>query len=260
MKIVSRIAPTPNGEIHWGNLMNFVLTWSYVKQNGGELILRFDDIDSDRCLPQYAQNIRDILSYIELDFDRELSRQILRKHEYFNLLNKLPHYVCNCSRQDIMNRTGDHYYDGYCRNKNNIFDKGKSSFRFLAHKESLDFVIWRKEDLPAYQLTSIKDDLDLGVNVVVRGEDLIESTLMQQQMLKSLNVEPIRFIHHRLITNADGVKLSKSRNDGDLMSYVQSNKPPSQIFKQLAFLMGLDVDKYSCLNDFLSLKLDDFLV
>jgi len=134
MKIISRIAPTPNGEIHWGNLMNFVLTWSYVKQNDGELILRFDDIDSDRCLPQYAQNIRDILSYIELDFDRELSRQILRKEEYFNLLNKLPHYVCNCSRQDIMNRTGDHYYDGYCRNKKNIFDKGKSSFRFLANK------------------------------------------------------------------------------------------------------------------------------
>lgn len=258
--MVSRLAPTPNGEIHFGNLMNFILTWSYVKQHNGTLLLRFDDIDEQRCQPIYASHTKEVLKYIGLTYEREYSHQLLRKDHYFNFLKQLPHYVCECSRLDIIKRTGDYHYDGFCRNKKIAFIKDQTSIRFQSHDERLDFVIWRKEDLPSYHLTSVKDDLDYGVNTVIRGEDLIESTKMQQQMLAAINNNSIQFVHHRLITDKDGNKLSKSRQDGDLIHSIRNHIPPVQMLRSLCRLMGLEPSKFNSLTDFEDLRLEDYLV
>lgn len=260
MKVITRLAPTPNGEIHWGNLMNFVLIWLKAKDTNARVILRFDDIDTFRCKEIYAEHTRDLLKYVGINYDLEISNQLSRKHEYYNFLENFPHYTCICSRQDILNRTGGFHYDGFCRKNGHAYSKDQNCVRFLSSREDLDFILWRKEDLPAYHLTSVMDDIDNNVNTVIRGEDLLESTLVQTEMLKYLGQNSIQFFHHRLITNSDGDKLSKTRSDGDLINYVKQNKLPAEMFTELASLMGLEATKYSSLNDFKSLKFEDFLV
>ncbi len=260
MNVITRLAPTPNGEIHWGNLMNFVLIWLKAKQTKGRLILRFDDIDSLRCKEVYADHVRDVLRYIGIEYDLEIPTQLSRKDEYYKFLKSLPHYTCSCSRQDVFNRTGSYHYDGFCREKNLTYSKEKNSIRFLSSHESLDFILWRKEDLPAYHLTSVKDDIEYDINTVIRGVDLFESTMMQIEMLKAIGHNKIQFFHHRLITNKNGEKLSKSRNDGDLINFISENKSLSKMLGQLALLMGLEPQDFASLSDFKKIRFEDYLV
>jgi glutamyl/glutaminyl-tRNA synthetase len=258
MTVVSRLAPTPNGEIHWGNLMNFALTWAHVRQAGGKLWLRFDDIDQDRCADQYAEGIRHVLDHLGLNWDAEYSRQIRFVENYRQFLGELPHYVCECSRQDIHRRTGDYHYDGSCREKNLTYQAGRHAIRFLNPRAPEgDFILWRRENIPAYHLTSLYDDITMGVNLIVRGEDLLESSLIQQEISRTIPDDPLSkvvFIHHHLLTTPEGEKLAKSRQDGDLMTLLKQGMTAREMWKRLAKLMNLSQPLLSS-NDLLSLKL-----
>lgn len=261
MDILSRIAPTPNGEIHWGNLMNFILTWVYVKQNNGQLLLRFDDIDQARCEERFAHHIKEILHFLGIDYLSERSHQNLKLEEYRSFLNTIPNYVCHCSRQDVFNRSGSYYYDGFCRSRKLTYTSGNCSIRFLGAQSKNDFVLWRKEDIPAYHLTSVKDDIDMKITHVIRGEDLFESSIIQEQILSCLeNKIEIKFLHHSLIKNESGEKLSKSRLDGDIYQLVKNGTSQRVLFETLAKRMKLEHENFSSLNDFLHLNLKEYLV
>ncbi len=259
--IISRIAPTPNGDIHWGNLMNFVLTWVYIQQNSGELLLRFDDIDEARCDPKYTSHTKEILKFLGFNYSTELSNQTLKLGDYKSFLGSISHYTCSCSRQDIFKRTGGYYYDGFCRSRKLAFNAGENSIRFLSGSPRRDFVLWRKEDIPAYHLTSIKDDLDMKVSIVIRGEDLLESSQIQSEILTQLSMKDnFVFVHHRLLHNEQGQKLSKTRHDGDIYQRMQKGATRSEILNLLAQKMGLTTSDYTSLEAFINLDLNDYLV
>lgn len=246
------MAPTPNGELHWGNFMNFALTWSHVRRASGKLWLRFDDIDRDRCDPRFATDTRKILSYVGLNWDDEFSHQGEHLQEYWSYLQKIPHYVCTCSRQEVHQRTGDYHYDGHCRKMNHSYRKGESSIRFLSSQEpNHDFVLWRREDLPAYHLTCLVDEERLGINLVIRGEDLLESTQLQLEISASLQHDPLKrihYIHHPLLLANDGQKLSKSRQDGELLTLIKTGASSRDLWIELGKRMNL---KITCAEDLL---------
>jgi glutamyl-tRNA synthetase len=217
MQIRSRIAPTPSGFLHLGNVFSFVLTWLIVRKKQGYLLLKIDDLDSQRRRMEYVDDIFSTLEWLGLDYDEGASgtsdflmnfSQESRIHEYENLLHQLIEkqglvFECSCSRADIQYNTTNGLYAGTCRR--NLLDtntlgvgKSKTAWRVIVPNEPIrfqdmlkgeiaiplaenmgDFVVRRKEGTPAYQIASLSDDLRYNINLVVRGSDLINSTAAQ---------------------------------------------------------------------------------
>jgi len=234
--MISRIAPTPSGFLHLGNLYNFVLTRNAVRQANGTLWLRIDDCDATRLRPEYLDDLFETLEWLGIDWDQGprssqefLARdsQSLRKTEYFSKLNQIPHYACDCSRQQIKARIGfgagigtgldtAAAYDGHCERRNLRFEPGQTAIRARLPR-SPHPVIWTKDDLPAYHWVSLWEDLRRGTTHIVRGEDLRESTRIQIELATELseatdrkNYLAIRYAFHPLLNGPDGTKLSKS--------------------------------------------------
>tara|TARA_R110000868_G_scaffold117600_15_gene312615 strand:+ start:109428 stop:110150 length:723 start_codon:yes stop_codon:yes gene_type:complete len=233
-----------------------------VRNNNGKLWLRFDDIDQSRCEHRYIDQTKRFLEYIGLDWDEQFSKQYNRINDYKSALDKLPHYHCDCSRKQILERAKSHFYDGYCKKRKLSSPRGDFAIRFENPKSNQeDFILWRKEAIPAYHLTSVVDDLRLGVNIIIRGEDLLDSSLAQNEiynLLKDSNSSSWKIYHHQLILSDTGEKLSKSRKDGELFQLMQQNVSPKVILGQLAKRIGLDESKFQTMNDFLKLRLEDF--
>lgn len=239
--LVTRIAPTPSGYLHLGNAVNFVLTAWLAAQHHGELLLRIDDMDSDRVRPEYLADIFHLIDWLDLpitdgpssveEFYRDYS--MARNTEYFRARlatiasNGGELFACTCSRRSLV---GHEKYPGTCRSSGQQYRVGGSALRIAAPAELGDFVIWRRDDVPAYQLASVVADADLGVTHVIRGADLIWSTRAQQflaPLAGAPSVGAIDFRHHPLVMAADGTKLSKSAGSqgesivGDPASYAR---------------------------------------
>lgn len=247
----ARFAPTPSGFLHFGNLLNFMLTWLHVRTRGGVLALRIDDLDAPRARPEYVQDIFETLTWLGFDWDEgprspaELHStfsQTLKTEEYRDFLKKFSTYPCSCSRQDIRGRTLEHY-DGFCRERRLGLVDDQIQWRWRSPIPSTDVVLWRKGDLPAYHLVSLYEDLKFHTNLLVRGEDLLESSLVQRAMAASLEAEGLaftgaRFIHHALLTDASGEKLSKSLGAHALVEWRRLGRTPAEVFQELCRLTG----------------------
>jgi glutamyl/glutaminyl-tRNA synthetase len=250
--IRSRLAPTPSGYLHAGNAVNFLLTETLVRRANGELHLRIDDIDRERVRPAYLDNIFATLRWLGItyevgpwdvaDFEAHFS-QHLRLARYQALLERLVAvtdlvYACTCSRAQVAANSGaDGRYGGTCRDKSLPLDTPGAAWRvrvpdgevvhfsdgFLGPQmlevASLvgDFVIRKKDGLPAYQTASLADDVAATMTVIVRGQDLLPSTAAQLWLAAQAGppwveaFEAVQFYHHPLLTGADGQKLSKSQ-------------------------------------------------
>lgn len=242
----TRLAPTPSGFLHLGNVASFVLTYLLAKTQDWQLLLRIDDLDQARYRPAYAEDVLAILSTLGLDIDEgpstvaELEMQWSQRHRkglYQKALAKLVEeqavFACHCSRKEIRaaQKQGKRGYPGTCREAWHPLAPGvpwrlktpggKVSLPAVFGKEIKgpipeelqDFLVKRRDDLPAYQLASVVDDLYFGVNRLVRGQDLWGSSLAQWQLLTFL--EPTRpkwlFYHHPLLKGPAEEKLSKSQ-------------------------------------------------
>ncbi len=245
MAPVSRIAPTPSGYLHTGNIFNFIYTWLLVKSQNGLLHLRIDDLDNLRANHKYISDIFDTLFWLGLTYDKgpinieeqntKYSQQF-RKNSYDTLLNKLAEkeliYACTCSRKEI-EVSGADIYPGTCRNKHipldtpgvawrvktnpdelvSFTDQLKGPISFNLHEQMGDFVVRRKDGITSYQIASLADDITFGINLIVRGEDLIPSTAAQMWLASRLELAAFKacsFYHHGLLTEDNGNKLSKS--------------------------------------------------
>lgn len=222
--LLTRIAPTPSGYLHVGNLANFLLIEKLARESSGKILLRIDDCDGTRARKEFVEHIFETLRWLGIvwhegprnteEFYRSYS-QVNRKAHYFEKLSELKSqtYACSCSRKEIGG-----VYAGTCREKNLKFVPGQTALRLRVEDPELarifgDVVLWRKDDGPAYQWVSVVDDLEWGVNLIVRGEDLRDSSELQKYLAKQLapqEFESVRFLHHPLVTDTEGKKLAKS--------------------------------------------------
>ena len=265
--IVSRIAPTPSGYLHAGNAYNFILTYLLTRSLGGVLHLRIDDYDLGRYRREFVQNIFDVLEFLGLDYDKgaksidDFEQNFsfkTRAKRYENALEKLDEiYICECTRA-----TKDAYENGIytkiCKDKKLKFIKDKTAIRLSVDENDElgrqvaaqmgDFVIYKKDFTPAYNFASVIDDEDMGVNLVVRGEDLLPCTLAQRYIAKRLNFSFLnaKFIHHKLLL--DGAKkLSKSSKSPP----IDLSQNPQIYYKMLANDLGLNLNSADKISNLL---------
>lgn len=224
LNLISRIAPTPSGFLHIGNAYNFLLTYLLTKANNGYLHLRIDDYDLSRYRKKYVQNIFDVIEFLGIEynagaksvdeFENKFSFK-LRLNEYEkNLQNLKNTYYCSCTKT-TQNAYKNGVYQGLCKNRKLNFQKDKTALRLDTKSEVLmgDFVIYKKDKTPSYNYASVIDDERLGVNFIVRGDDLKQCSQAQIYIAKMLGfkLQNAKIIHHKLLLK-DGKKLSKSAN------------------------------------------------
>ena len=281
MVIRSRLAPSPSGLLHLGNAVNFLLTWLMVRKAGGTLRLRIDDADCLRTKPEYLEDIFLQLDWLGItwdegptgvdDFRRRFSQQLRleRYREFLAELRRLGHlYPCGCSRRMIRSLAPDGVYPGFCRRRSaepgakvaiRVRVPEGSVFRVDGQEVPLceamgDFVLWRKEDLPAYQLVSLVDDLDDRINLIVRGQDLLASTAAQL-FLAGLHGDIFFaggvFRHHPLVLGEDGRKLSKSDGALALAALRERGCLRREVYRVVARQVGIEPDGIITLEDLL---------
>jgi glutamyl/glutaminyl-tRNA synthetase len=281
MKIRSRIAPTPSGYLHIGNAVNFLITWVMVHGGGGKLKLRIDDADGVRSRPEFVEDIFRQLDWLGITWDegpdgpddfRKNHSQLLKKDRYRSLLEELRRcshlFACSCSRKDIQQCSCDGLYPGTCRSQRRPAARGRAMRVHVPQPTQIrvndfliplcqamgDFVLWRKDDQPAYQLASLADDIDDRINLVVRGEDLLESTAAQLFLAKKLDAEAFlsaSFHHHGLISDNQGNKFSKSDKALSLKVMRQQGVKPATVYRAAARQLGANSTSVQSLDELL---------
>jgi glutamyl-tRNA synthetase len=269
----TRLAPTPSGFLHIGNAFSFALTAAVAEKANAEILLRIDDMDRDRVEPEYIEDIFETMRFLDIpwgegpknavDFEAGFSQRH-RLPMYNAALEKLLKtgliYACDCSRKQILERDAG-VYKGFCRHRRLPLDApgvswridtdsageilvknvDGSIFRAAMPDDMRHFVVRKKDGFPAYQLTSLVDDLHFNVDLIVRGEDLWPSTLAQLFLAQALGGNRFlqtAFYHHALLL--DGMhKLSKSSGDTSVASLRAHGKTASQVYGLIGAQAGI---------------------
>jgi len=264
----TRIAPTPSGFLHLGNAYAFALTAAIAQRYGARLLLRIDDMDRDRVQPEYLSDIFTSLNLLQIridegpgnvaDFEQHFSQRLrlpLYEKAIAELVAKGLVYACRCSRSQgasgCAQKCRDEAYalqePGLSLRLNTadrLSLRMRSPFAAEIHElgeEMRDFVVRRKDGLPSYQICSLIDDLYFGVDLIVRGKDLLPSTVAQLYLAECLNLtafSEITFYHHDLVLNADGAKLSKSAGDTSLQFLHRQGITSTALYRLLGELTG----------------------
>ncbi len=235
----TRLAPTPSGFLHRGNIANFAVTAEFARANDLELGLRIDDADAARSRPEYVADIFRILDLMQIswsfgprdcgDFAARWS-QAARTERYRSALANdglAPHlYVCACSRTQAGRATGG--CPGGCRSLDLPLVTGETAVRLHIPRgttvpmagraidlaeELGDVILWRRDDLPAYHLVTVIEDEALGITHIIRGEDLLPSSALHVHLAERMGLRGVAtatYVHHPLVCDANGRKLSKS--------------------------------------------------
>ena len=265
-----RFAPSPSGRMHLGNALSAMLAWLSAKQQGGEILLRIEDLDPARSKAEYAQGIMDDFRWLGLLWDRRATDQSKRGEAYAAALSQLEQmdliYPCYCSRDQLHAASAPHasdgrvIYAGTCRNltpeqraamtkkpslriklpDREIFfrDGLQGDVRMNLQREFGDIILRRADGVAAYQLAVVVDDGTEGVTEVVRGRDLLSSTPVQLYLYELLGLTPPRFYHIPMLLAPDGRRLSKRDRDLDF-GYLRQHFSPEKIIGLLAHLAGL---------------------
>lgn len=272
MQTIGRFAPSPSGRMHLGNVLCALLAWLSARHQGGQYLLRIEDLDTLRCPRSYAELIQDDLRWLGLDWDGAVPYQSERTAIYEGyeaiLREKGLLYPCFCSRAALHAASAPHLsdgrvvYAGTCRDltPEQVVEKRKTrspatrvrvpdeEVRFTdgvfgAYRENLarecgDFIIRRSDGVFAYQLAVVVDDALSGVTEVVRGADLLSSTPRQIWLHRLFGFEPPAFVHIPLLCDHDGRRLSKRDEDLDL-GLLRQRFTPEQVIGALACAAGL---------------------
>lgn len=261
-----------------GNLYSFVLTALLAKELGATIMLRIDDIDQERYRPEYLLSVFEILHYFNLpwqegpadaiDFEKNWS-QHQRLPYYLKALDELKKqqlvYACLCTRADQQSAGLVSGCVKQCKPAKISLEQPGVNWRFCTPDSAQelwvypdqkqvfpfpdtlkDFIVRKKDGNPAYQLCSVVDDQLFGVGLVVRGFDLLPSSIAQVALSKHISpkyAEGVRYFHHRLLLQPEsGRKLSKSTGSDSLYQMVQAGKTAGQILNKLADQCGFRVN------------------
>ena len=268
--LVGRFAPTPSGRMHLGNVFAALLAWLSVRSRGGEMVLRMEDLDTQRTSKEFAQILREDLTWLGLTWDRETPAQSTRSQvyeEYFHRLEEMGLlYPCYCTRSQLHSvnaphlSDGTYIYPGTCRELTEqqrqsfsrkpawrlqvpdreyaLEDRCCGSFRQNLAQGCGDFLVRRADGVYMYQLAVVVDDGLSGVTEVVRGRDLLESAPRQMYLQELLGFSQPQYAHVPMLLSADGRRLSKRDKDLDL-GQLRSRITPEQLIGWLAHAAGL---------------------
>ena len=273
-----RIAPSPTGYLHVGHALTFWQAKQRARANSGALILRIEDLDPQRCRPEFRDAMIEDLAWFGLQWDegpdvggpfrpyRQSERRALYLDAWRKLLAAGLIYSCRCSRKDVLqaaiaphDEDEEPIYPGTCRPGarspvDQTSTKGTTEpagvhWRFkvqdgeelhfcdgrlgdrtaIAGKDFGDFVVWRKDDVPSYQLAVVVDDAAMEITEVVRGEDLLTSTFRQLLLYRALSKEPPQFFHSPLVRDESGKRLAKRHASLSLRELRAAGVTPDQI-------------------------------
>ncbi|MES2691929.1 MAG: tRNA glutamyl-Q(34) synthetase GluQRS [Verrucomicrobiota bacterium] len=264
-----RLAPSPTGYLHLGHARTFWIAATRARAAGGMLLLRNDDLDRARCRPEFVVAMQEDLRWLGLDWDGPMRSQSERLPLYRAALARLHAarliFPCARSRRDVLEAAGAPHENGpddepvYPRDfrpptddplpplgetisvnwRFRVPDDLTVSFEDLAcgwqhaiaGRDFGDFLVWRKDDTPSYQLATTVDDADLGITEVVRGADLIKSTFRQLLLFAALGYAP-QFYHAPLMLDETGTRLAKRHDALSLRTLRAQGVPPQQIIEQ----------------------------
>ena len=276
--VVGRFAPTPSGRMHLGNVFAALIAWLSVRSRDGSLVLRMEDLDTQRTSDEFAAVLRQDMAWLGLDWDTETAPQSQRSAAYEGYFEQLRGlellYPCYCTRSQLHNvnaphlSDGTYVYAGTCRDLTDAqraaFDR-KPAWRVKVpdrewivedlaqgiYKENLatdcgDFVVRRADGVFVYQLAVTVDDGEAGVTEVVRGQDLLGSAPRQMYLQQLFGFPHPTYGHVPMLLAPDGRRLSKRDKDLDL-GYLRQHISPEQLLGVLAYSAGL-IDQKAALS------------
>ena len=266
MDIKTRFAPSPTGYLHVGGARTALFSWLYARQNQGQFVLRIEDTDRERSTDASVDAILEGMAWLGLNYDEGPYYQTQRFDRYKEVIQQLVDqgdaYYCYCSKEALETRRAEQMsrkekprYDGRCRHGNPVKNDVQPVIRFknptegsvlfndcvkgditINNSELDDLIIARGDGSPTYNLTVVIDDWDMGINYVVRGDDHINNTPRQINILKALSVEPPRYAHLPMILGDDGSRLSKRHGAVSVMQYRDDGFLPQALLNYLVRL------------------------
>ena len=288
-----RLAPSPTGYMHVGHARTFWMAQERALARSGVLVLRNEDLDRDRCRPEFVTAMLEDLRWFGLDWQEGPDvggpfapySQSERRAVYVRVFERLRTggfiYPCKCSRRDVERAIGaphagdeEPLYPGTCRNdvelqaqlkswnpemgsrgedpvvsnvprvswrfrvpvgeKVSFVDGALGSQSFVAGEDFGDFLVWRHDGVPSYQLAVVADDAAMEISEVVRGSDLLLSTARQILLYRALGVQAPGFFHCPLMTDERGVRLAKRHDALSLRTLRGQGKTPEEV-RSIAF-------------------------
>ena len=269
MAVVGRFAPTPSGRMHLGNVFAALIAWLSVRKAGGSLVLRMEDLDTQRTSDEFAAILRNDLLWLGLTWDEETQPQSQRSEVYREYFEKLESmdliYPCYCTRSQLHSvnaphlSDGTYVYAGTCRNLTSeqraafqrnpawrlkvpdrewvVEDLVQGTYRENLATDCGDFVIRRADGVYVYQLAVTVDDGLAGVTQVVRGMDLLSSAPRQMYLQELLGFSHPEYAHVPMLMAPDGRRLSKRDKDLDL-GYLRQHISAEKLIGVLAKAAG----------------------
>ena len=269
-KVVGRFAPTPSGRMHLGNVFAALVAWLSVRSRGGEMVLRMEDLDTQRTSGEFAEILRQDLAWLGLDYDRETPPQSQRGPVYDRYFEKLRDlgliYPCYCTRSQLHSVNAPHLSDGtygYTGTRRDLTQEQRAAFdrkpawrvmvpdrvwevndlvqgRFQMNlaADCGDMVVRRADGVYVYQLAVTVDDGEAGVTEVVRGMDLLSSAPRQMYLQELFGFSQPVYGHVPMLLAPDGRRLSKRDRDLDL-GELRKRVAPEKLIGTLAFAAGL---------------------
>ena len=264
--IRTRFAPSPTGVLHIGGMRTALFCWLYAKHYQGNFVLRIEDTDRERSRQESTQSILDSLAWLGLDYDEGpffQSQRLTRHHEVAEQLLKAGKaYYCYCTAEALekvrakqMRNKQKPRYDGCCRAgkepvaginpvlrfKNPL--TGSVTIHDLVHGEVVfnnheldDLILLRSDGTPTYNLSVVVDDMDMKITHILRGEDHLNNTPRQINILQVLGAEIPKYAHLPMILDTDGKKLSKRTGAADVRDYQQAGYLPQALLNYIARL------------------------
>lgn len=265
MTVRTRFAPSPTGYLHVGGARTALFSWLFARKHGGAFVLRIEDTDLERSTAESVNAILEGMTWLGLEYDEGPLYQTDRFERYNEVIDQLMSqglaYRCDCSRErldtlrdDAMKRKEKPRYDGHCRHRE-VDPSDPHVIRFknpddglvvvddmvrgrvvFSNNELDDLIIRRTDGSPTYNLTVVVDDSDMGITHVIRGDDHLNNTPRQINILQALGLDVPRYAHLPMILGDDGARLSKRHGAVSVMQYMEDGYLPEALLNYLVRL------------------------
>ncbi|NOS88504.1 MAG: glutamate--tRNA ligase [Methylococcaceae bacterium] len=266
MTITTRFAPSPTGYLHVGGARTALFSWLYARKHGGQFILRIEDTDLERSTQESVNAILEGMAWLGLDYDLGPFYQTQHFDRYKAIIQQLidqgDAYYCYCSKDELeqlrteqMANKEKPRYNGKCRDLHEAPGDREAVVRFknpqdgavtindlvkgtivVGNKELDDLIIARGDGTPTYNLTVVVDDMDMNITHVIRGDDHINNTPRQMNILKALGANLPHYAHLPMILGADGARLSKRHGAVSVMQFRDDGYLPEALLNYLVRL------------------------